>query len=161
MERYIVTSEQLHQQQTSVSLTVGLELFNYMENSDFNRVEGALMLYIDKVNQNRVRIVVDGMVSVQGPCDRCLELMYTSFDLRSEMFINFGSPAVEFDGEEATIGHGEDFNVAQFVYDSIMVTMPTVRMHPRGFCNPAMEALITFEEDFDTEGDDEEMEDEN
>jgi uncharacterized metal-binding protein YceD (DUF177 family) len=55
----------------------------------------------------------------------------------------FGDEAVAFDGEQVTLQRGDEFSIAQFVYDSIMLDLPMIRAHREGDCNPDMIARIS------------------
>ena len=53
--------------------------------------------------------------------------------------MKFSDPAGEYDGEVLWLLPGTDeVDLAQYIYESIVLSLPYQRVHPEGECDPAM-----------------------
>ena len=88
-----------------------------------------------------ITCAIAGFVVVE--CDRCLEDLTLKVDIEPRLMVGFGS--VDVDAEAAgdedvlVIDRSEsELNLNQFVYDYICLSLPLVKVHPEGKCNPEM-----------------------
>ena len=80
---------------------------------------------------------VDGSVVVE--CDRCLEDCRVPIDFEGQLVVKFSDEVHEYDGEVMWMLPGEDrVELAQYIYESIVLSLPYQRVHPEGECNPEM-----------------------
>ena len=72
-------------------------------------------------------------------CDRCLEDCRIPVDFEGRLMVRFSEEEHEYDGEVLWLVPGEDeVDLAQYIYESIVLSLPYQRVHPEGECNPEM-----------------------
>ncbi|MBQ8853477.1 MAG: DUF177 domain-containing protein [Alistipes sp.] len=143
MKRYVIDAQTVQQSDFEFELQVGMELFEAMEMTEISAVDFKLSVSGHKEASNRSVIELTGTGTVVTPCDRCLDDVTLEVEVEAEMMVLFGDEAKAFDGEEETLQRGDELNIAQFVYDSIMLALPMIRAHKEGECNPDMIARIS------------------
>lgn len=143
MKRYIIDAQTLQQKDFEFELKVGMELFESMENTEFSNVDYTLKVVGNRLASNKLEIEVYGEGVVVTPCDRCLDDVTIESEAAGAIVVYFGDESQPFDGEQVTILRGDELSIAQFVYDSIMLDLPIVRMHEPEDCNPEMLARIS------------------
>ena len=143
MKRYIIDAQTLQQQSFEFDLEVGMELFETMEVADISGADYKFRVVGTRLTTNKLEIEIEGEGSVVTQCDRCLDDVTIEAEAAGVMVVYFGDEAVPFDGEEVTLQRGDEFSIAQFVYDSIMLDLPIVRAHEPEDCNPEMLARIS------------------
>ena len=80
---------------------------------------------------------ITGHVVVE--CDRCLEDCRVPIDFEGQLVVKFSDEVHEYDGEVMWMLPGEDrVELAQYIYESIVLSLPYQRVHPEGECNPEM-----------------------
>lgn len=94
-------------------------------------------------------------VSIRGEvtvaCDRCLEDCILPVDFSGQLIVKFSDQTDEYDGNVMWIGTGEtEVDLGQYVYESIVLSLPYSRVHAEGECNPDMLARFSSvsEEEF-------------
>ena len=97
---------------------------------------------------------VAGFVVVE--CDRCLEDLTLKVDIEPRLMVGFGSVDVESgaaDNEDVLVidRTESELNLNQFVYDYICLSLPLVKVHPEGRCNPEMLRYLSDREGADPE----------
>ncbi len=94
---------------------------------DLERAERQLMLHT----------TIDGTVTV--PCDRCLEDCDVPVHFEGDLLVRLSDEAEEYDGEVMWLSPSEtELPLAQYIYESIVLSLPYQRVHPDGECNPEM-----------------------
>ena len=82
-------------------------------------------------------VVIRGAVVVA--CDRCLEDCRVPVDFAGRLLVKFSDEPCEYDGEVLWLRPGEDeVDLAQYIYESIVLSLPYQRVHPDGECDPEM-----------------------
>lgn len=102
--------------------------------------------------------------NVNVPCDRCLDTIVMDVNTSNKLIVKFGKEYSE-ESDEIVIIPEEDgeINIAWFLYEFIVLSLPTKRVHPAGSCNKAMSSKLNKHKVTSTSEDDEaldEMEDE-
>ena len=143
MKRYVIDAQTVQQSDFEFDLQVGMELFETMEMTEISAVDFKLSVSGHKEASNRSVIELTGTGTVVTPCDRCLDDVTLEVEVEAEMTVLFGDEAKAFDGDQVTLQRGDELNIAQFVYDSIMLALPMIRAHKEGECNPDMIARIS------------------
>lgn len=93
---------------------------------------------------------ISGAVTV--PCDRCLEDFSFPVRYNGGFKVRFGETEDDFDGEIMWLNPAEnELNTAQYIYESIVLSLPYRRIHPEGECYPQMfeRFRIVSQEEFD------------
>lgn len=84
-----------------------------------------------------LEVEIEGWVVV--PCDRCLEDCRIPVDFEGELLVKFSDEPLEYDGEVLWLHPAEDeLNLMQYIYESIVLSLPYQRVHPEGECDPEM-----------------------
>jgi uncharacterized metal-binding protein YceD (DUF177 family) len=102
------------------------------------------------------------------PCDRCLDDMEQPVSYKGKLYVRFGNDFSQESDELVIIPENEgEINIAWFLYEFIVLSIPSKHVHAPGKCNKMMSSklrkhLITSDEeddddDFDS---DEESDDE-
>ena len=82
-------------------------------------------------------VTVDGSVVVE--CDRCLEECRIPVHYQGRLLVKFSDEVHEYDGEVMWLLPMEDeIDLKQYIYESIVLSLPYQRVHPEGECNPEM-----------------------
>ena len=104
------------------------EVFNYDEYND-SSIKVSLT-FIKKSTLFELTFVTEGTVEV--PCDVTNELFHQEIDSTLPLVVKFG-PEYNDDNEEILILPHEayEFNVAQFIYEMIVLAVPNKRVHPK------------------------------
>lgn len=72
-------------------------------------------------------------------CDRCLEDCRVPVEFEGRLLVKFSEQVREYDGEVLWLLPGEDeVDLAQYIYESIVLSLPYQRVHPEGGCDPEM-----------------------
>jgi len=81
--------------------------------------------------------------AVQVPCDRCLDDISMDVDTKNKLIVKFGKEYSE-ESDEIVIIPEEDgeINIAWFLYEFIVLSLPTKKVHPPGTCNKAMSTKL-------------------
>ena len=97
---------------------------------------------------------VDGSVVVE--CDRCLEDCKVPIEYEGTLMVKFSDEIRDYDGEVMWISPADgEVELAQYIYESIVLAMPYRRVHPDGECNPDMLARFTVADESQEQEDEE------
>jgi uncharacterized metal-binding protein YceD (DUF177 family) len=99
--------------------------------------------------------------TVHVPCDRCLDDISMDVDTKNKLIVKFGKEYSE-ESDEIVIIPEEDgeINIAWFLYEFIVLSLPAKRVHPAGTCNKAMSSKLNKHRAKSSDDDsDDEMED--
>lgn len=117
---------------------VGKPLFEAFESPEIK--DGACQVEVDMERSDTLMMLdirIRGHVVV--PCDRCLEDCRIPIDFEGQLPVRISEQPREYDGEELWLLPGEDeMDLAQYIYESIVLSLPYQRVHPDGECDPDM-----------------------
>lgn len=72
-------------------------------------------------------------------CDRCLEDCAIPIDYEGHLIVRLSEQEGEYDGEVMWLNPQEnEIDLTQYIYESIVLSLPYQRVHPEGECNPEM-----------------------
>lgn len=131
---------------------VGKSLFEAFESTEIK--DGACEVAVNMERSDAMLLLdirITGHVVVA--CDRCLEDCRIPIDFRSSLPVRFSEQEHEYDGEVLWLVPGEDeVDLAQYIYESIVLSLPYQRVHPDGECDPDMlgRFRIVSDEEFAT-----------
>jgi uncharacterized metal-binding protein YceD (DUF177 family) len=102
-----------------------------------------------RVQLNRSEAMLELNVSIEGEviceCDRCLEDCPIAIDYNGDLVVKFSEETDFYDGDVMWISPSEDMlDLTQYIYESIVLSLPYSRVHEDGECNPEM--LASFKE---------------
>lgn len=105
---------------------------------------------------DRAETMLELHVTISGEviceCDRCLEDCVVPVEYEGDLVVKFSDEVNDYDGEVMWISPAEDsIDLMQYIYESIVLSLPYRRVHPEGECNPEMLASFTTvsEEEFE------------
>lgn len=82
-------------------------------------------------------VAIGGHVVVA--CDRCLEDCEVPIDYSGRLAVRISDEEHEYDGETLWLHPCDaELDLAQYLYESIVLSLPYQRVHPEGGCDPAM-----------------------
>ena len=77
-------------------------------------------------------------------CDRCLEDCNIPVDYSGELIVKFSTEVRDYDGEVMWISPADgEVSLAQYIYESVVLSLPYSRVHTDGECDPDMLARFT------------------
>ena len=137
-QRYSIAFKGLKNGHHEFRFAVDKSLFEAFENTEIK--DGACEVRVD-LNREESQLVLD--VSISGhvvvACDRCLEDCRIPIDFEGRLLVKFSDEVREYDGEVLWLLPGEEqVDLAQYIYESIVLSLPYQRVHPEGECNPEM-----------------------
>ncbi len=96
-----------------------------------------------------LQTAIRGTVTVA--CDRCLEDCRLPIAFDGTLLVRFSDEVADYDGEVMWISPAEgEVSLAQYIYESIVLSLPYQRVHPEGECDADMlrRFKIVSEEEF-------------
>lgn len=113
-------------------------LFAAFENEDILAAEGVATVDLDR-SETQLRCSVRIEAEVVVPCDRCLADCTLPIDYEGELMVKFSDSIDEYDGEVLWLHPSEkEVDLAQYIYESIILELPYQRVHADGECDPEM-----------------------
>ncbi len=118
-------------------------LFEYFESPEIKQGECDV-----RVELRRLESMLDMEIALRGEvtveCDRCLDDCRIDVAYEGNLVVKFSTEEQEFDGEVLWLNPSEDeVDLAQYIYESIVLSLPYQRVHPEGECNPEMTARFS------------------
>ncbi|MDR0231535.1 MAG: DUF177 domain-containing protein [Dysgonamonadaceae bacterium] len=108
---------------------------------------------------------IEGTITI--PCDRCLDDMDLTVDTNNRLIVKLGKEYAEESDEIIIIPEEEgEINLAWFIYEFIVLTIPIKHVHAPGKCNKTMTTKLKKhspkgssddDDDFDSVGADEDI----
>ena len=101
-----------------------------------------------RVVLNRSESMLELEISIDGEviceCDRCLEDCPIAIEYDGDLVVKFSDESDYYDGEVMWISPSEDMlDLTQYIYESIVLSLPYSRVHEEGECNPEMLASFS------------------
>lgn len=123
------------------SYHLGDDFFRNMESADVSAGDVNVALSVNHVGDiYELCFTVSGVISI--PCDRCLDPMQHHVDATYAMSVKYGDEYAEGDDQTVLPHSMATFNVANVIYDTVMLTIPIMHVHPDGECNEEMSRLL-------------------
>lgn len=124
-------------------------LFEQYENSELKDGRCTVDVQLNRGDRQLLCTVqIAGEVVV--PCDRCLEDCTLPIDYEGQLVVKFSDEEQEYDGEVLWLYPGDtEVDLTQYIYESIVLSLPYRRVHAEGLCDPEMMArfnIISAEE---------------
>lgn len=142
-QKYSIAYKGLKNGLHEVDFDVDGALFKAYESKEIKDGRCKVHVGIDKSDTQLILdVTIDGHVVCE--CDRCLEdcTIPVHFDGRLTVFVS--DHQGEYDGDYMWVSPDEeDINLMQYIYESIVLSLPYRRVHPDGECDPDMMARFT------------------
>lgn len=119
-------------------------LFEAFENPEIKGGTGEARV---RLNKSETQLVCDVEIEAEVvvPCDRCLEDCSIAIDYEGRLVVKFSEEELEYDGEVMWLYPGEsEVDLAHYIYESIILSLPYQRVHAEGECDPQMMARLTI-----------------
>lgn len=118
----------------------------FFEKFEYSEVSKGFLKAEVTLNKQSTLMILEMAVegTVELLCDRCLEFYQQEVENKSNMYIKFGIEAEDMSDEVIVITlDSNQINVAQYLYELIILGLPIKRVHPddvdgNSTCNPEM-----------------------
>lgn len=118
------------------------QLFRDMESNEIHDAKCDVHVCLNRLETRMVvNVVISGSVVVE--CDRCLEDCEIPIDFSGVLEVFFSETEHDYDGFKMWISKGDTLSLKQYIYESIVISLPYRRVHEEGGCDPEMMARFT------------------
>lgn len=137
-QRYSIAYKGLKNGRHEFRFEVDASLFEAFESTEIKDGKCEVEVGLERSEaQLTLDVAITGYVVVE--CDRCLEDCRVPIDFEGQLVVKFSDEVREYDGEVMWMLPGEDrVELAQYIYESIVLSLPYQRVHPEGECDPGM-----------------------
>lgn len=144
LNRYNINISNLKNEDYYFKFNISNSFFEHFENSEVE--EGKLEVTLKlKKSENLIELVFDIQGEITLTCDRSLELFEFPVTSQRKLLLKFGAHNEQVTEELEVISRGTVMiNVAQYLYEFIVLEIPMKKLHPK------------FVEDLDEEDDESE-----
>ena len=107
------------------------EFFEYFNITDINHFDLNVFLNVEKSSNLLIfNLLIEGTINL--PCDRCLDDFDLKLETKNELFIKFSENDFEEQSDNMLIIPKAEngINVAQFIYEFILLGLPIKKVHP-------------------------------
>ena len=157
------------------NMSTDIHVFEYkIDNVFFSHIGGEEVQkgrFIVNLSVKRISSMYEFNFQIEGtaviPCDRCLDDMDFAVATNNRLIVKFGKEYSEESDEIIIIPEEEgEINLAWFIYEFIVLTIPIKHVHAPGKCNKIMTSKLKKhtpkgvngdDEDFDSVGADEDI----
>ena len=155
MQPFIVPLNGLSSGRTPFRWHAGGQFFSGFENSEILDADLTVSVLVDKSGRYvGVDLDIEGTVVVA--CDRCLGELTLPVSVHPSFSVKFGEAAEgkasAADGDREIIFLPEsdtDMDLSQVIYDYVCTSLPMLRVHPEGECDPGTVKYLHSEDDGD------------
>ena len=150
-KRYSIEYKGLKNSTFDYQFVVDNALFEYYESQEIRGGNCDVEVTMTKSDrQLDLDFVISGEVTCE--CDRCLEDCQIPIDYEGHLIVRLSEQQGEYDGEVMWLNPAEnELDLTQYIYESIVLSLPYQRVHPAGECNPDMLARFSFAKSEDIE----------
>ena len=158
-DSFVIPMNGLTPGRTEFRRKVGKEFFESFDNTEILDSDVDVLITVEKSNRY-IGVDVDLKGHVTVSCDRCLEDLDLPVEASPKFSVKFGaSPSEEdlMEGDREIImlpDSNTDLDLGQIVYDFINISLPLVRVHADGGCNPEALKYLNGRNEGKTEGSD-------
>ncbi len=137
-QRYSIAYKGLKSESYDFDFPVDAELFRAFESAEISDGDCRVSVHLERAEQRMMLDVqITGEVTVA--CDRCLEDCSLPIDFSDRLTVEITDELGEYDGEVMWVLPAEDMvDLSQYIYESIVLSLPYQRVHPEGECDPEM-----------------------
>lgn len=150
-KRYSVVCKGLADGAHEFSFGVGDAFFASCDNEELRGGDCRVTLRLRKAGNTMV-FATEITGTVITACDRCLDDCPVPVKFEGTLTVRVSDETAEYDGETMWISPADDeIEFGQYIYESIVLSLPYRRVHAEGECNPEMMSRFTVAtaEEFD------------
>ena len=141
-KRYSIAYKGLKNGHHEFDFKVDDEFFAAMESTDIKGGDCDV-----HVTMERSETMLELGFAIEGyavcECDRCLEDCNIPVEFSGLLTVRFSELQHDYDGDVMWIAKGDQLSLKQYIYESIVISLPYRRVHEEGGCNPEMVARFT------------------
>lgn len=142
--RYQIELKDLELGRHSFEYELTNEFFKLINDEDSDVKRGTLKL---KLDVNRTSSMFELNFSINGyalvACDRCLDDVQMDVGTQNKLVVKFGEKYSEESDEIVVVPELEgNINIAWFIYEFILLSLPIKHVHPYGQCNKTVVAKL-------------------
>lgn len=148
--KYIIDYQSMKNGHYALDFKVDGDLFREFESADVKGAECDVHVEMERTQSAiQLSVAITGNAIVE--CDRCLDDCSIPVDFEGDLTVHLSDQEGEYDGEQMWIAPGADLSLAQYIYESVIVSLPYSRVHEDGECDPDMLArfIVAKEEDIE------------
>lgn len=158
-DKYMVDLKGMQAGSCEYGFVLDNSFFVDIDGSEVQRGKVNVGLVVRKVSHAfELSFHTEGVVWV--PCDRCLDDMEQHISSEDVLWVKFGNGYAEEDDNIIVIPEEEEgINVAWFMYEFVVLSVPMKHVHAPGKCNKAMSTMLhqhlsvlSSEENIDEDG---------
>lgn len=135
--------------ENSFTFAIDGKFFQGFENSQIKDADCTV-----KVKVVRHQTLLNASCTVGGyvvcECDRCLDDLTLKVDVERDLTVGFGNVDVDEEGSDEDVmivdSSESEISLDQFVYDYVCLSLPLVKTHAPGKCNPEMLKYLANQE---------------
>lgn len=137
-ERYTIAFKGLKPGGYDFEFGIDGELFRFFESPEIKDGTCEAKVHLERAESLlTLDVAIAGQVVV--PCDRCLEDCPLSVDFEGRLLVRFSDEPGEYDGDVLWLHPADDrLDLTQYLYESVVLSLPYQRVHPEGGCDPGM-----------------------
>jgi uncharacterized metal-binding protein YceD (DUF177 family) len=144
LSSYIIPLKSIISYTTKYDYELGEPFFLHFVSSEGDIQGGAIVasVLVKKLTHSfELSIELKGFVSVM--CDRCLDMMDIDIETESSLIVKFGDEYNDVDDKLIIIPEKEGIiNIAWYLYECLVLSIPIQHIHPKGKCNKEMEQKL-------------------
>ncbi len=135
---YIIAYKSLGVGSYDYSFKVDSELFSYFESPEITAGNCDVTVQLQR-GDAMLSLLVEIKGEVVVACDRCLEPCPIEIAYQGNLIVKFSTEVDDYDGEILWIDPAQgEVDLSQYIYESIVLSLPYQRVHPEGECNEEM-----------------------
>ena len=137
-ELYTIPYKSLENGEHTLEFRFDDSLFAAYENTDIRHAQGRVgVTLLRSASMLELKVSIRGSVVVA--CDRCLDDCTVPVEFDGTLVVKFSDEVSDYDGEVMWLSPSAgSVDLTQYVYESILLSLPYQRVHPDGECDPEM-----------------------
>ena len=138
VELYTIPYKSLENGEHTLEFRFDDSLFAAYENTDIRHAQGRVgVALLRSASMLELKVSIRGSVVVA--CDRCLDDCTVPVEFDGTLVVKFSDEVSDYDCEVMWLSPSAgSVDLTQYVYESILLSLPYQRVHPDGECDPEM-----------------------
>lgn len=138
LDKYTIPFSGLSIGRHEFEFEAGQQFFECFENSEISQGNLQCRITLDK-KSTLLELIFEVKGTISALCDVCADPMELPLEFSEKLIYKFGNEEFENTDEIIVIPFGEhEINIAQPLYEFILLSIPAKKQHEKGKCNPEM-----------------------
>ncbi len=114
------------------------DYFNKIDSPEIERGDVKVEVTLNKIASTyALQFKLEGLIFIS--CDRCLDEMEQEISYNGKLYVKFGDDLSQESDEVVIIPEGDGvINLAWYLYEFVVLSIPVKKVHPLGACNKDM-----------------------